>query len=239
MLHIAVCDDDHTAVEIHKEIAQKCLTESRSTGKITAYHDSDNLLYDIIEDNFFFDLILLDIEMPGNTGMEIAEKIKPSLPNVKIIFITSHMEYAIDAFELSIFRYVPKNDIEKRLYAAIQDAVKLIQLEEGKSYIIQTSSRLEKIPCKEIYYIIRDGKNASISAFGGVSKVRKSLQQVYRELDTEEFIYIDRGCIVNLIHIMQIKDGMAVLKNGEFLPISRAHLQEVKAQINHYWGTHI
>ena len=80
MLHIAVCDDDHTAVEIHKEIAQKCLAESRSTGKITAYHDSDNLLYDIMEDNFFFDLILLDIEMPGNTGMEIAEKIKPSLP---------------------------------------------------------------------------------------------------------------------------------------------------------------
>ena len=50
-----------------------------------------------------FDLILLDIEMPESTGMEIAEKIKPYLPNVKIIFITSHIEYAIDAFELSIF----------------------------------------------------------------------------------------------------------------------------------------
>ena len=45
--------------------------------------------------------------MPGITGMELSEKIKPHLPNVKIIFITSHIEYAIDAFELSIFRYVP------------------------------------------------------------------------------------------------------------------------------------
>ena len=54
----------------------------------------------------FFDLILLDIEMPGVTGMEIAEKIKPFLPNVKIIFITSHVEYAIDAFEF-IFSFTP------------------------------------------------------------------------------------------------------------------------------------
>ena len=177
--------------------------------------------------------------MPGSTGMEIAKKMKPYLPNVKIIFITSHIEYAIDAFELSIFRYVPKNDIEKRLSAAIQDAVKLIELEDGKTYIIQTNSRLEKIPYREIYYIERDGKNASITAAGGISKVRKSLQQVYSELGADEFIFIDRGCIANMIHIMQIKSGMAVLKNGEALPISRSHLQEVKEQINHYWGTHI
>ena len=171
--------------------------------------------------------------------MEIAERIKPYLPNVKIVFITSHIEYAIDAFELSIFRYVPKGDIAKRLPVAIGDAIKLIQLEDGKIYTIQTNSRLERIPCKDIYYIERDGKNASISTAGGVSKVRKSLQQVYEELDAEEFIYIDRGCIVNMIHIIQIKDGMAVLKNGVSLPVSRSHLQEVKAQINNYWGAHI
>lgn len=239
MLRIAICDDDDSAVTAHRQIAEKCLKETGSMGQITAYTASNNLLYDISEDAFFFDLILLDIEMPGCTGMEIAAKIKPYLPNVKIIFITSHIEYAIDAFELSIFRYVPKNDIEKRLSAAVCDAVKLLRLEEGKIYTIQTKSRLEKIPCKEIYYIERDGKNASITAAGGVSKVRKSLQQVYGELDAEEFIYIDRGCIVNMIHIMQVKEGMAVLKNGVSLPISRTHLQEVKAQINNYWGKHI
>lgn len=239
MLRIAICDDDNNAVETHKKIAETCLMQSGSAGKIAVYTTSGNLLYDITEDGFFFDLILLDIEMPGNTGMEIAEKIKPHLPNVKIIFITSHIKYAIDAFELSIFRYVPKNDINKRLFSAIQDAIKLIELEDGKAYTIQTNSRLEKIPYKDIYYIERDGKNASISAVGGVSKVRKSLQQVYENLNAEEFIYIDRGYIVNIIHIIQIKNGMAVLKNGVSLPISRTHLQEVKAQVTNYWGKHI
>ena len=239
MLHIAICDDDKAAVESHKNITENCLKTCGSMGKIETYVNSDNLLYDITEDKFFFDLILLDIEMPGSTGMEIAEKIKPCLPDVKIIFITSHIEYAIDAFELSIFRYVPKTDIAGRLPAAIQDAIKLIALADGKTYTIQTNSRLEKIPYREIYHINRDGKNASITTTGGMSKVRKSLQQVYSELGSDEFIFIDRGCIANMIHIMQVKDGMAVLKNGEALPISRSHLQEVKEQINHYWGMHI
>lgn len=239
MLHIAICDDDRAAVENHKNITEHCLKDCGSIGKIETYTTSDNLLCDIVEDRLFFDLILLDIEMPGCSGMEIAGKIRPCLPDVKIIFITSHIEYAIDAFELSIFRYVPKNDLNRRLPPAIRDAVKLIGLEAGKTYTIRTNSRLEKIPYREIYYIERDGKNASITAAGGVSKVRKSLQQVYAELGAEEFIFTDRGCIVNMIHILQIRDGMAVLKNGEALPISRSHLQDVKEQINHYWGTHI
>ncbi|MDE6222040.1 MAG: LytTR family DNA-binding domain-containing protein [Lachnospiraceae bacterium] len=239
MVQIAVCDDDECAVRAHKKVAEECLRQCGIAGKLTAYTDSGNLLYDITEDKFHYDLILLDIEMPGSTGMDLAQKIKPFLPDIKIIFITSHIEYAIDAFELSIFRYVPKDEIARRLPGAIIDALKLIDLEEGKVYTIRTNSRLEKIPFKDIFYIERDGKYASITAAGGVSKVRRSLQQVYEELGAEEFLYIDRGCIVNVIHIMQVKDGQAVLKNGVSLPVSRSHLQGVKERINAYWGSHI
>ena len=133
-------------------------------------------------------MILLDIEMPGISGMELPQQIKGFLPNVRIIFVTSHTEYAIDAFELSIFRYVPKNNLGAKLPAAVLDAARLIELEAGQEYTIQTASRMEKIPFK---------------------------------------------------HIMKISDGMAVLKNGEQLPISRSHLQEVKQKINEFWGAHI
>lgn len=239
MIRIAICDDEQDAVVLHEEMVKKSLQACGIGYKIATYTQSSNLLYDITDDGFFYDLILLDIEMPGVTGMEISEKIKPFLPNVKIIFVTSHLEYAIDAFELSIFRYVPKNNLDNRLVAAVTDAAKLIELEAGKEYAIQTSSRMEKIPYKDIYYIQRDGKNASIVSSIGISKVRKSLQQVYDELNTPEFIFIDRGYIVNIIQIMKISDGMAVLKNGEQLSISRSHLQEVKQQINRFWGAHI
>ncbi|MBO5560048.1 MAG: LytTR family transcriptional regulator DNA-binding domain-containing protein, partial [Firmicutes bacterium] len=73
----------------------------------------------------------------------------------------------------------------------------------------------------------------------GEVKIRKSLHQIFDELDTPEFIFIERGYIVNIIKIMKISDGTVVLKNGEKLPVSRAHLQEVKQKINKFWGEHI
>lgn len=239
MLRIAVCDDDKNAAAENGETVRKCLSQLRMTGETVIYSSGENLLSDVADDGYFYDLILLDIEMPGITGMELAEKIRPCLPDVKIIFITSHIEYAIDAFELSVFRYVPKDDMERRLPAAVCDALRLIALEDGRVYTIHEGGRLEKIPYREIYYIEREGKNAVITFSGGTSRVRRSLQQIYEELGAEEFIFTDRGCIVNLIHIMQIRDGTAVLKNGALLPVSRSHLKEVKEQINMYWGSHI
>ena len=239
VIKIAICDDEEKAVALHERIVKSCLQSQGIGYEITTYTQSRNLLYDITDDGFFYDLILLDIEMPGISGMEIPQQLKGFLPNVRIIFVTSHTEYAIDAFELSIFRYVPKNNLEVKLAAAVTDAAKLIELEAGQEYTIQTASRMEKIPYKDIFYIQRDGKNASIISSVGIAKVRKSLQQVFDELNTPEFIFVDRGCIVNIIHIMKISDGMVVLKNGEQLPISRSHLQEVKQKINQFWGAHI
>ena len=239
VIKIAICDDEEKAVASHKRIVRECLQSAGIGCEITTYTQSHNLLYDITDDAFFYDLILLDIEMPGIGGMEMPLKIKDFLPNIRIIFVTSHMEYAIDAFELSIFRYVPKNHLQEKLPAAVLDAAKLIALEDGREYIIQTANRMEKIPYKNIFYIQRDGKNASIVSSGGTSKVRKSLQQVFGELNAPEFLFIDRGYIVNIVQIVQISGGMAVLKNGEQLPISRSHLQEVKRQINRFWGTHM
>lgn len=239
VIKIAICDDEEKAVALHERIVKSCLQSQGIGYEITTYTQSRNLLYDITDDGFFYDLILLDIEMPGISGMEIPQQLKGFLPNVRIIFVTSHTEYAIDAFELSIFRYVPKNNLEVKLATAVTDAAKLIELEAGQEYTIQTASRMEKIPYKDIFYIQRDGKNASITSSVGIAKVRKSLQQVFDELKTPEFIFIDRGCIVNIIQIMKISDGMVVLKNGEQLPISRSHLQEVKQKINQFWGAHI
>lgn len=239
MLRIAICDDEQEMVSSHKKVIEEVLRECNEMGEIVTYTVSDNLLCDVTEDQFYYDLILLDIEMPGHDGMEMAGKLKPYLPNVKIIFITSHIEYAIDAFELSIFRYVPKDNREAKLPQAVRDAVRLITLEGGKFYTIKSGGRMEKIPYKDIMYIQREGKNAEIYDGNEIKKVRRSLQQIFDELSSEEFIFTDRGCIVNIIHVMQVKDGEAIMKNGDHLPISRSHLQEVKLKINTYWGTHV
>lgn len=239
MIRMAICDDQEQAVALHGQIARKALAQLGVGCEITPYTQSANLLWDISDDHFFYDLILLDIEMPGLNGMEMAGRIREFLPKVRIIFVTSHMQYAIDAFELSIFRYVPKGELEERLAAAVTDAAKLIQLENQGTYTIHTNSRLERIPLGDICCVRREGRGAAIVTSRGVSRVRKSLQQVYGELSAPEFIFIDRGCIVNILQVMKVSGGVALLKSGEQLPISRAHLQQVKEQINRFWGERI
>lgn len=239
MIRIAICDDEPDSVLRNREILQECTGRVKCVADMITYNNGEMLLSDILDDNFFFDLILLDIEMPNISGMEIVQSIKPRLPNVRVIFITSHIKYAIDSFELSIFRYVPKDDLEKRLSYAVTDALKLIMLENNKNYMVVTANRMEKVSFQDILYIQRDGKNAAITTFNGVIKVRKSLQSVLEELDTEEFIFIERGCIVNLIQVTHIKNSMIYLKNRIGLPISRSHLQEVKVALNSFWGKRI
>jgi len=239
LIRIAICDDEPDSILRNKEILQACTGRMKCIADMITYTNGEMLLSDILEDNFFYDLILLDIEMPNISGMDIVQSIKPRLPNVRVIFITSHIKYAIDSFELSIFRYVPKDDLVKRLTYAVSDALKLIMLENHKNYLVVTANRMEKVSFQDILYIQRDGKNSAITTFHGVIKVRKSLQNVLEELDAEEFIFIERGCIVNLIQVTQIKNSMIYLKNQIELPISRSHLQGVKVALNSYWGKRI
>lgn len=86
---------------------KECLSETKIVADIRTYRSSDFLLYDIQENNYF-DLLLLDIEMPKINGMQIAKDVKKLCPETLVIFITSHSEYAIDSFELSVFRYIEK-----------------------------------------------------------------------------------------------------------------------------------
>ena len=107
MIYIAICDDDEkTIVQLRKRV-QMLLKENNIVAKISEYSQSRLLQYDVQEGKYF-DLILSDIEMPQIDGMKLAEYIKKYLPEVFIIFITSHTKYAIDAYELSVFSYVPK-----------------------------------------------------------------------------------------------------------------------------------
>ncbi len=235
MIYIAICDDDEKLIEDLKVEVYQVLKKIHQTADITTYTQSRMLQYDI-EEGKYFDLILSDIEMPNVDGMKLAKYIKNYLPEILVIFITSYLKYAIDAFELSIFRYIPKSMIKMRLTQAIVDAVNMINLQSNKFYKIEMPSRIEKIPYNKIMYIRREGKNSEIVFVnGGITRVRKSLTQVFKELNSADFIYIDRGDIVNLAHIMGIRDGIVELKDGIRIPASHSRLEEIKMRLSEFW----
>lgn len=242
MLQVAICDDEITQLHKIHEQTHNCFSSHQIFAAIQTFSSSSALLYEI-EDSMHFDLLILDIEMPNLNGMDLANQVKKYLPNVLIIFVTSHMEYVLDAYELSIFRYIPKSGSPDRLQNALLDAAAMIELQTRDSYILQSAAKLERIPLKNLLYITHEGKNACLftnladSETGNFKeyKVRKSLQQVYDELNPEEFIFIDRGCIINLSQIMSIQGSNCILKNGTRLQISQSRVQETKDKLLLFW----
>ena len=135
------------------------------------------------------DMLTLDIEMPGTDGMELAKEIRDGLPAAGIIFITSHLEYAVAAYEYAVFRlYLQKYAGGKGFPAALEDFYKLYELERSSYYRIQVKSHVEQLPFRDILYILKEGKYAVFHLRSGrTASVRRSLSQVYGEIGQEYF----------------------------------------------------
>lgn len=252
MLQIAICDDETLLLDEIKKITEDCLQQQQTFSILTTYTDGKSLFYDI-QDGRHFDLLLLDIEMPGLSGMELAGRIHELLPDALTLFVTAHYKYAVDAYELHIFRYIPKNQLRERLPHALKDAVSLLEIQNTDSYIISTQNRFERIPYKEILYIEKDGKNAVFHTLavkkpvkeqpddntGQTRSVRKTLTEVFHELQSEEFYFIERGYIVNLRHVTGISHTDCILTDQTRLPVSQSRLPEFKKRLNKYWQNKI
>ncbi|MCI8968671.1 MAG: response regulator transcription factor [Lachnospiraceae bacterium] len=246
MISVGICDDEMVLLEKLNRFVQACYAQNQTFVRVGTFLNGQQLLYEI-EDGSRFDLVLLDIEMPQMDGMELAGHIRKALPDVLIIFVTSHMEYVLDAYELSVFRYIPKRDFEDRLRHALLDAAAMVEVQLRESYVIHNKNRLERIPLRNLLYITHEGKNAVLVtdiADPGTGRaarfhVRKTLQQVYDELDEREFLFIDRGCIVNLSCVMGIQEDCCVMKDGSRLAVSQSRLQNLKSRLLEFWERHM
>ncbi len=239
MLHIAICEDEASQLAAIRDKVQIYLKENNILAELKAYGRSDLLKYDLQEGKYF-DIILSDIEMPDTDGMKLAKEIRGCLPEAILIFVTAYLKYAIDAYELEVFRYIPKSCLDEKLPGALEIAIKRVQSQADKSYLIQTAARIEKILLKQIVYIQKDGKNAMIICTdGSVKSVRKSLSDVHKELNSKDFVFVERGSIVNIAQIKSIQKEEVLLSNGVRIHASRPRLEEIKERMAIYWSEHI
>lgn len=209
ILHCTICDDNPSAVKREKEIADRAFCEMNISADISVYTDSSQFMFEL-GDNKQMDILILDIEMPKMSGFDI-------------------------------FRFVPKQDGDYRLKDALLDATNVIDLESKKSYLIERHDMCGMLPCKYILYIIKRGKNSEIYHLKSKEpiKIRKPLSVVFEELDSNEFIYISRGCIANMENVEKVDRREWVCKNGDRVPISASLYAEIKKKLLDFWGNKI
>ena len=236
MLNCAICDDDKGTVLEAEAILRAALRESGCAAHISTYTDSRLFMSDIV-DYQPFDLVILDVEMPHFDGREVAACLRRHFPECCILFLTSHVQYAVESYELQIFRYTPKSELVTKLPRYIKEATALLLLQNGQTYTVCKNDVSERLPYRQMLCVRKDGKYSVIScADGREIRIRKPIREVAQELDPEEFLCIDRGCLVNIAMISRIEGSDVICKNGERLPISRSQLKETTSKITQYWG---
>lgn len=235
MIRIAVVDDNPVYINEIKDIIVRYYNEKNIAIKLQCYDKSELLLFDLGEE-IKYDIYILDIEMPNFNGIQLAEKIRRDDQTSPIIFITSHLKYSLIGYEYNVFRYIPKSMISLKLVAALDDLVSTFDNLDEKFYLISNSSRYEKVSFNEIYYIYKDGKNSMMVCNDKTSRVRKSLKDVFVELDQERFLFIERGYIVNISHVIKLEANDVYMRDGEILHVGRLYAQDVKLKIFTYWS---
>lgn len=236
MYNLVICDDDIIFAQKVSILLRQFITQQGSLIKQKIY-DNGIFVIDDIENGIFYDVYILDIEMPQWQGTDIAKKIRQYSSEALIIFVTSHMKYAVVSFEYRIFRYIPKSKLDEQLPLALKAAFAALGCQEGKYYLVSNMKRSQKVFFKDIIYIYKDEKNSVFVTDSSEIKVREPLMDVYEKLSEDDFIQIDRCYIVNIQYIHKV-DGVEktlLLRNKIKLNIAKNRVQEVKRKVSEFW----
>lgn len=194
------------------------------------------------------EVVFIDINIPGKSGIELAEEIKELLPDVILIFLTAYENYAIKAFELKIYDYILKPYDEKRIIESLNCALSTINSKNESSIInildkLEQTKNIKKIPCENNGRIILiDVSKISFCYSEGEKNYVKTDKEIYYTTKTLQelggktnFFRCHRSYIVNLEKVKEVYpwfNGTYKLiidnKDSDEIPVSRSHVKEVK-----------
>lgn len=241
MIRVAIIDDNQEMLDLIYKIAADELEKNRRHAvEIRSFIKPAKLKY-ILGEKQHFDLYLVDVEMPEINGIELARHIRKMQEDAYIVFLTSHPQFAIHSYDLSIqaYQYILKSNMKKLLPQVLERIAQNLANQTDQFLFIKNQVRFEKIKHQKIIRIYKEDKNAIIVAENGIHKKRATLESLMKELKESSFIQIERGNIVNIEHIDKIQRTEVHMDNGDILEISRANVKWVKRRVNQYWGANL
>jgi two-component system LytT family response regulator len=190
------------------------------------------------------DLVFMDIQMPGETGLELLEKLKNP---PRTVFVTAYDEHAIKAFELNAYDYLMKpidpdrlSEVFKRLTEENQTPASVVnndKLKSGNQVLIKDGEKVWFIKVDDIRYFESEGNYVKVHFDKFKPLILRSLNSLEERMDEKLFFRANRKFIVNLNHIVNIENwfsgGLQVeLSCGTKIEISRRQTIRFKDQFS-------
>ena len=227
-LKIAICDDEANQIEYLTDVVTTWAKKNRHAVEMKLYSAARSLLFDYREEKDF-DILLLDIEMPGMSGVELAKAVRKETATVQIVFITGYYEYFSDGFDVSALHYLIKPADERKLMPVLDRAVSNLTYRQ-RSVLLTSPEGDRKVSLADIEYVESENVHVAVHTVSGVYRSRISLAKFAEQLD-ETFIKVHRSYIVNLKYVKKITRTDITMVSGDLVPISRGMYDEVHAAL--------
>ena len=227
-MRIAVCDDEELFRIEFKSVLDKVLINAEYN--IDTFSGGSSLYEAFLKNPF--DLVFLDIEMPGIDGITLAKRLRAVSENVQIVFLTSHIEYALEGYEVNALRYLVKPvDMNK-----LSEVLKYIQDKKNNSRQIMIKQEGEDIviDISDIIYMESMDKNVRIVTSKSEYITRYNISDYEEELKNSGFLRIHRGYLISLSKVKKIVKNDVVMDRDISLPVSRSNIKALKDALYAY-----
>lgn len=234
-LTVLVVDDERPALD---ELAYLLGRDPRVAEVLTCDSATETLrMLQEIE----IDAVFLDVQMPGLTGLELAQVLARFREPPPIVFVTAHDQHAVEAFELQAVDYVLKPVRDDRLAEAVRRVVGVVEgvADRGPAGDLQVPVELggvtRFVARSAISYVEAQGDYARLHTDGGSHLVRTPLSQLEEEWGPAGFVRIHRSLLVSLAHVAEVRmdAGRCTVVVGRTGPgvelgVSRRHTRQLR-----------
>ncbi len=239
-MYIAICDDDPKIASRLEHNINMIYKRLKVDFSISIFENGTDLIDMIKKDEIRYDILLLDVDMPGISGLEVARILREINEDIIIMFISSYEKYVFDTFEYNPFRYIRKSRIKEELNLALRSAYTLYQKRKRRHITIKSEQGEYRVEISEIFYFeIENRKLYVYLTDNRVFSMWKTIKEFINEIGGDDFVKIHSGCAVNMKYIKEYTNYDVILDDGKVLPVSRTGIKILKDELTRYWGENI
>ena len=231
-LHLAICDDNADQIKYLEDAVTEWARLNKQPVAVFSFLSAEAFLFEY-EENERFDILLLDIEMPGMDGIALAGKLRKTDESLRIIFVTGYEKYIADGYDVAAFHFLIKPLKKEKLFEVLTKASDLIKRKE-KILFLNTNRSVVKVPLHTITYIEAEQNYVNIHTESDIYHVKMTLANIEGMLD-ESFFRTGKSFIVGLKFVKSISKTCIVLDDNTEIPLGRNLYDAAnKAFINFY-----
>ncbi|MBT1170652.1 LytTR family DNA-binding domain-containing protein [Bifidobacterium sp. SO4] len=232
MLRIAIVEDDeHDLTQLRAHLNR--FFENSGNGFVDVrYPDAETLLASPLED---FDIVFMDIELPGLDGMSAIRKLRANHPDLPVVFLTKVMSLAVDGYQVNALDYIVKPVSYEAFELKMRRLLRVMERNRGEAITLTDKQGIRRLFLNDILYVEVNRHNLMFHTSQGVFVTRGTMKTIERELEEHHFLRCNNCFLVNLRYVTNV-DGDAIALGDITLPVSRARRKEFLNGLTDYLG---